>query len=63
MGKKSDPGSRMDIPDFMFENLVSVFWFIVIKLFDADPDPGSKILAILDGKKWILDKHPGAAVP
>jgi hypothetical protein len=30
----------MNIPDLIFENLVSVFWVKNIKVFEADPDPG-----------------------
>ncbi len=30
----------MNIPDLIFENLVSVFWVKkILKFFDADPDP------------------------
>jgi hypothetical protein len=45
----------MNIPDLIFENLVSVFWVKILKLFDADPDPGScqpwSGYGIRDGKK------------
>jgi hypothetical protein len=35
-----DPESRMNIPDLIFENLVSVFGLKILKFFDADPDSG-----------------------
>jgi len=32
----------MDIPDLIFENLVSVFWVKILEFLDADdPDTGS----------------------
>ncbi len=36
-----DPGSGMNIPDPIFENLVSVFGVKNTYFFDADPDSGS----------------------
>jgi hypothetical protein len=39
----------MNIPDLVFENLVSVFGFKILKFFDADP--GSCQPWIRDGKK------------
>ncbi len=35
----------MNIPNFIFESLASVFWVkdTVLKFFDAVPDPGSEI--------------------
>ncbi len=40
----------MNIPNFIFESLVSVFLVkdTVLKFFDAVPDPGSEILSTLD---------------
>jgi hypothetical protein len=37
MEKNAEPGSGMNIPDLIFENLVSVFCEKIIKLFNADP--------------------------
>ncbi len=62
--QSQDPGSGMNIPDLICENLVLVFGLKIHKLFDADPDPGSGILSTLvlypGWKKsapgsWILD--------
>jgi hypothetical protein len=51
----------MNIPDLIFENLVSVFRLKILKFFDADP--GSCQSWIRDGKIGfgIRDKHPGSA--
>jgi hypothetical protein len=38
MGKNLEPGSGMNIPDLIFENMVSVIFF------DTDPDAGWKKL-------------------
>jgi hypothetical protein len=37
MGKKSG----MNIRDHISESLKTIFWVKILKLFDADPDPGS----------------------
>ncbi len=55
MKKNSEPGSGMNIPDLIFEILVSVFWFKILLLFDADQvgdlvNPG---YGIQDGKKIV----------
>jgi hypothetical protein len=34
----------MNISDHISESLETFFWFKILKLFDADPDPGWKIL-------------------
>jgi hypothetical protein len=34
-------GSGMNIPDLIFENLLSVLWLKILKFFSADPNPGS----------------------
>jgi hypothetical protein len=34
----SEPGSGMNVPDPIYENLVSVFALKILKLFNADPD-------------------------
>jgi hypothetical protein len=68
MGKNPEPGSGMNIPDLIFENLVSVFVIKILTFFDADPDSGSCQPWIRDQgwKKsdpasWIRDKHPRSA--
>ncbi len=57
-------GIRDDIPDLIFENLVSVFLgykylnsFMTIRIRDL-VSPGSRMEKIGSG---ILDKHPGSA--
>ena len=52
-----DPGSEINIPDFIFENLVSAFWVKNTKFFEADPDPGSGQPWIRDGKNLIRNKY------
>jgi hypothetical protein len=47
MEKIPEPGSGMNFLNLIFENFVSVFW-VKIKFFDADPDPGSCQLRIRD---------------
>jgi hypothetical protein len=51
----------MNIPNFIFESLVSVFWVkdTVLKFFDAVPDPGSEILSTVDPGWKIADPGPG----
>ena len=48
MGKKSGSGSGMNNPDHISESLETIFGVILIKFFDADPDPGSRIFLTLD---------------
>jgi hypothetical protein len=59
MGKKSRPGSGLNIPDHIFERLETIFWVKILKFFYADPDPGSEnfdpLSGIRDGKIWIWD--------
>ncbi len=43
MEKNPDPGSGMNISDHISEILETILGLIVIKFFDADPDPGSDI--------------------
>jgi hypothetical protein len=40
MGKKIKTGSGMNIPDHISESRETIFWLKILKLFDADPDPG-----------------------
>jgi hypothetical protein len=47
-----DSGAGMNIPDLIFENLISVFWLQILTFFDADLgscEPGFR------------DKHPRSA--
>ena len=47
--KKSRSGSEdRDIPDHISENLETFFGLKILKLFDADKDPGSEIFLTLD---------------
>jgi hypothetical protein len=57
MEKNPDPGFGMNIPDLIFENLLSVFWVTKIRIRDL-VNPGSRIR---DGKSRIRDKQPGSA--
>jgi hypothetical protein len=52
MGKKSRSG--MNIPDHISESLETIFWVKILKFFDADRDPGSRI-NIPDQQHWMLD--------
>jgi hypothetical protein len=58
-----DPRSGTNIPELIFDNMVSVFELKILKSFDADQDPGSEILSTLDPgwKNLIRDKHPETA--
>ena len=38
----------MNNPDHISESLETIFGVILIKFFDADPDPGSRIFLTLD---------------
>ncbi len=58
----------MNILDHISESLETIFWFKILKFFDAvaDPDPRSRTPFHLDPgwKKLgsgIRDKHPGSA--
>jgi hypothetical protein len=44
----------MNNPDHISESIETIFWFKILKFFDADPGSGM-------GKIRILDKHPGSA--
>jgi hypothetical protein len=63
-GCKKNPGSGIPgyIPDLIFENLVSVFWVKILKLFDADPDPESGILLTLDPGSGMEKSDPGSGI-
>ncbi len=58
-GKKQVPGSGINIPDHISESLGINFW-VILKFFDADPDPGSFRPWIRDENIRIRDKHPGS---
>jgi hypothetical protein len=56
----------MNIPDLIYKNVLSVFFWVkkmVLKFFNADPDPGSCKPWIRDPgwKNRIRAKHPGPA--
>jgi hypothetical protein len=53
--KDPDPGSRINIPDLIFENMVAVFGLKMLKFFYANPDPGSWKPWIRDGRSRIRD--------
>jgi hypothetical protein len=38
MGKKSRSGSGMNNPDHISESLKTIFWFKILKFFDAGPE-------------------------
>jgi hypothetical protein len=48
MGTKSRSGSGMSNPDHISASLETIFGVIILKFFDADPDPGSGIFMTLD---------------
>jgi hypothetical protein len=52
-------GSGMNIPDHSSRSLQIIFWVKIIKFFDADLDPGSKMEKFGSGmeKKKIQEKH------
>jgi hypothetical protein len=65
-GAPLDPGSGMGNKS-RSKSLERIFGLIILKFFDADPDPGSGIRnlfdpesGIRDGKIRIRDKHPGS---
>jgi hypothetical protein len=59
MGKKSRYGSGMNIPDHISENLEAIFWLKILKFFDADADPGSRIFLTLDPGSGRKNSDPG----
>ncbi len=55
MGKKKS-GSGMNNPDHLSESfLETIFWFKIVKFFDANPDPGSGIFLTLDNPDRISE--------
>ncbi len=48
----------MNNPDHISESLETIFWVKILKFFYADPASGMEKIRIMDGKKWIRDKHP-----
>ncbi len=57
-GKKF--GSVMSISDHISESLETIFW---VKLFDADPDPGSGIFLTLDPGSRMEKFGSGINIP
>ncbi len=53
-------GSGMNIPDHFFDSLETVFWVRILRIFDADPDPGSGIFLTLD-PGWT-NSAPGSGI-
>jgi hypothetical protein len=54
----------MNIPYHISESLETIFCVKIIKLFDADPDPGIFLPLDPGWKKFgsgIREKHPGSA--
>jgi hypothetical protein len=43
----------MNIPDHFSERLETVLRLNILKFFDADPDPGSGIFLMYDGKMQV----------
>jgi hypothetical protein len=62
-GGKIGSGSGMNIQDNFSESYEIVFGFYILKLFYADPDPGSGIFLTLDPgwKNW--DPESGINIP
>jgi hypothetical protein len=52
---RKNPGSELNTPDNFFESLEEGFGLKILKLIDADPDPGSFWPGIRDGKTRIRD--------
>jgi hypothetical protein len=48
MGKKSRSGIRDKHPGNISESLKTIFGLKILELFDADPDPRSRIFLTLD---------------
>jgi hypothetical protein len=51
----------MNVPDNFSESLETVFGLKLLKFFDADPDPGSRIKDLVYRGSGIRNKHPGSA--
>jgi hypothetical protein len=65
IGKNSDPGSRMNIPDHLSESVKAVVWvkntLMRIRIRDLfDPGSGTRMEKFGSG---IRNKHPGASSP
>jgi hypothetical protein len=63
-----ESGSGMNIPDHISESLETIFWVKILKFFDVEPDPGSRIRNLFEPgsvmEKFvsgIRDKGPGPA--
>jgi hypothetical protein len=52
-----DPRSGMNILDLIIVNLVAVLWLNILKLFDADADPGSGMQKVRSGINIPDPKH------
>jgi hypothetical protein len=60
MEKNPEPGSGMNIPDLIFESLLSVFWLKILKFFYADPDLGS--CQVVNPRSGIPDGKIGSGL-
>jgi hypothetical protein len=59
--KNLDPGSGMNIPDHISESIETIVGVKVLKLFDADPDSGSRnLLEPGSGMEKIRIRDPGS---
>jgi hypothetical protein len=58
-----DPGSEINILDFISKSFVTVFELKIVKFFVVDPDSGSGTFLTLEPgwKIRIRDKHDGSA--
>jgi hypothetical protein len=56
--QSQSPGTGLNIPDLIFENLESGFWLKILKFFYEDLDLGS---GIEQNRIRIWDKHLGSA--
>jgi hypothetical protein len=52
--KKSGSRSVMNNPDHIFESLETIFWFKILKFFDADPGSGIEKSATLPENNKML---------
>ncbi len=62
MSKKSGPGSGMNNPDHISENLKIIFCVKKPKFFDADPGWKKFGSGMENLGSGILGKHPGSAI-
>ncbi len=61
MGKNPGSGSGMNNPDHISDSLKTIFWFKILKFFDADPGWKKFGSGMEKFRSVIRDKHPGSA--